>query len=204
MRTIEKLPADRFPTAEALAEQLEEIALARWGRGDRLVVSALESAGLVTAADAAEPGGATAPLRRKRATVRVAIGGLAAIGAAAVAGGALLQTRAHREGQTAGSGPLELAPPSPGYLRVLATPWAEVWVDGQRVDETPFARGIPLAPGTHYVTLVHPNAPVEKRSVPIVSGETRTLDVVMAVPDLAPQGEGGAPEQSAEREKERK
>src|SRR5262249_14285045 len=101
------------------------------------------------------------PKRRRRSTVRVAVAGLAALSAAAVAGGVVLQTSGHRESQPAGTGPLELAPPSPGHLHVLATPWAEVWVDGQRVDVTPFAHGIPLPQGTHYVTLIHPNAPVE-------------------------------------------
>jgi serine/threonine-protein kinase len=92
-------------------------------------------------------------------------------------------------------------PAAPGYLRVLATPWAEVWVDGQRVDVTPFARGIPLPPGTHYVTLVHPSAPVEKRTLQVAPGETRTIDVVMNVGDLAPKDDAGAPEPSAERDK---
>jgi serine/threonine-protein kinase len=70
---------------------------------------------------------------------------------------------------------------------VLATPWAEVWVDGQRIDVTPFARAIPLPGGTHYVTLVHPSAPVEKRTVSIPAGETRTVDVVMAVTETSPR-----------------
>jgi serine/threonine-protein kinase len=56
-----------------------------------------------------------------------------------------------------------------------------VWVDGQRVEVTPFARAIPLAPGTHYVTLKHPAAPEEKRVVTILAGETVTLDVTMNV-----------------------
>jgi FtsP/CotA-like multicopper oxidase with cupredoxin domain len=91
---------------------------------------------------------------------------------------------------------LELAPVSPGYLRVLAMPWAEVWIDGQRVDVTPFARAIPLAPGTHYVTLVHPNAPKEKRTLNLGAGETRTIDVVMAVAD-APAAPAPSPSASA-------
>jgi serine/threonine-protein kinase len=73
---------------------------------------------------------------------------------------------------------------------VLATPWAEIWVDGQRVDVTPFARAVPLPAGIHYVTLVHPNTPSEKRTVTIVSGETLTIDVVMNIvpdePDAGP------------------
>jgi hypothetical protein len=47
---------------------------------------------------------------------------------------------------------------------------------------------------------VHPSAPVEKRTIDIVSGETRTIDVVMAVPDLAPRGDAGADPVSAERD----
>ena len=199
MRSIEKLPADRFQTAEALAEHLEEFVSLRSGlRGDKLVVVALEHAGLTNASTS---GGAAPAKENKRAPVRKAALGLAILSTIAVASGVLLQATSHREGQAAGTGPLELAPPSPGFLRILATPWAEVWVDGQRVDVTPFARAIPLAGGTHYVTLVHPNAPVEKRTVVLASGETRTIDVVMAVSDLGVKTDGGASEPSAEREK---
>jgi hypothetical protein len=199
MRAIEKLPADRFQTAEALAQNLEDLATARSGlRSEELVVRALEHAGLVPLREGSSE---AAPRERARASVRRAIAGLAVLGAAAVAGGIVLQATAHREGLTAGSRPLEMLPSAPGYLRVLATPWAEVWVDGQRVDVTPFARGIPLPPGTHYVTLVHPNAPVEKRTLVVASGETRTIDVVMAISDLAPREESDAAEPRAQREK---
>jgi hypothetical protein len=198
MRAIEKLPADRFQSAEALAEQLEELMLSRSGqRGDKLVVQALEQAGLVAAA---EPGGTAIPRESKRASVRRAVAGLAVLGGLAVAGGIALQATAPREGRAAGAQPLELVPASPGYLRVLATPWAEVWIDGQRVEVTPFARGLPLPPGTHYITLVHPAAPVEKRTIEITAGETRTIDVVMGVSDLAPKPDGGADPPSAERD----
>jgi hypothetical protein len=197
MRAIEKLPADRFQTTEALAAELDELLGSRTGqRGEDLVVQALQEAGLVSAP---EPGGVAVPRESKRASVRRAVAGLAVLGGFSVAGGIALQATAHREGRAAGAQPLELVPASPGYLHVLATPWAEVWVDGQRVDVTPFARGIPLPVGTHYITLVHPNAPVEKRTIDIVSAETRTIDVVMAIPDLAPKGEAGSSEPSAER-----
>ncbi len=199
MRAIEKLPADRFQSAETLAQNLEELASARSGlQNDELVVRALEHAGLVPPRESA---GEAAPRERARASVRRAIAGLAALGALAVAGGIVLQTTARREGLTAGSRPLELLPAAPGYLRVLATPWAEVWIDGQRVDVTPFARGIPLPSGTHYVTLVHPNAPVEKRTIVVAAGETRTIDVVMAVNDVAPREETDAAEPRAQRER---
>ncbi len=197
MRAIEKLPADRYPTAEAMAEPLEEIATARSGlRGPAVLVRALEGAGLVSPSEAGE---GAAPARRKRLSARPAIAGLALLGAAGVLGGALLQTRAHRDGEAAGSRPLDLLPVYAGYLRVLATPWAEVWVDGQRIDVTPFARPIPLPEGTHYVTLVHPSAPVEKRAVAILHGETLTIDVAMKVPELGPADDASAGEASADK-----
>jgi hypothetical protein len=199
MRAIEKLPTDRFRSADAMAERLEDLVMARSGlRGDKLVVSALVHAKLVPAASA---GAAAAPKRRERVSVRRASVGIAVLGGIAIAGGGALQATAHREGQAAGARPLELVPPSPGYLRVLATPWAEVWIDGQRIDETPFARRIPLSPGTHYVTLVHPNAPVEKRTIAVVSGETRTVDVVMGVPPLALKDDGASALPRADRER---
>ncbi len=199
MRAIEKLPVDRFQAAEVMAEQLEEFARARSGlRSEKLVVNALEHAGLV-APRAAE--GTRAPAQSRRASVRRAIAGLAVLGGAAVVGGTAIQATANREGEPAGARPLDLTPASPGYLRVLATPWAEVWVDGQRVDVTPFARAIPLPAGKHYVTLVHPNAPIEKRTVSIATSETFTIDVVMAVGELAPRDDAGASAPHAEREK---
>ncbi len=199
MRAIEKLPANRFQTAEALAVELEALLSARSDlRGDDIVVQALEHAGLTRAPDAS---GAAAPTRSKRASVRRAIAGLAAIGMAAAAGGGVVQSTAHRSGEAAGARPLELVPPSPGFLRVLASPWAEVWVDGQRVDVTPFARAIPLPAGTHYVTLTHPNAPAEKRTVAITPGETRTIDAVMLVPELAPKDDPAAEQLGAATEK---
>ncbi len=199
MRAIEKAPADRFATPHMLAERLEDRTDARTAlSGEKLVLRALSTAGLVPPEPAAVA--AESPKRRERASVRRATVGLAVLGAAAMAGGGVLQATAHREGLQAGARPLELAPAAPGFLRVLATPWAEVWVDGQRVDVTPFARGIPLSSGTHYVTLVHPSAPVEKRTIALVSGETRTVDVVMAVPELAPKDDAESSAPRADRE----
>jgi hypothetical protein len=77
--------------------------------------------------------------------------------------------------------PSEAPPGARGYLRVLAQPWAEVIVDGEPIDTTPMARPIAVAPGRHFVTFVHPNAPEEKRSVSVAAGQTVLLDVVMRV-----------------------
>jgi serine/threonine-protein kinase len=198
MRAIEKLPADRFPSAGVLADQLEELSEARTAlAGDQLVVRALVHAGLVSASD---PTNNATPRASKRASVRRAVAGLAVLGGVAVAVGVALQATAPHQGKAAGAQPLELIPASAGYLRVLATPWAEVWIDGQYVEVTPFARAIPLPPGTHFVTLVHPSAPVEKRTVAIAPAETSTIDVIMAVSEPSSKDGGGAHQPSAERD----
>ena len=190
MRAIEKLPANRLQSATELAEQLERLLPPRSSlRGDGLVVRALAEAGFATQAQPLEPAPA-AP--SERAPVRTAVAGLALLGLVSALGGGLLQARARHDSQASGDRPLALVPYNPGFLRVLATPWAEVWVDGERLDVTPFARRIPLEPGTHYVTLIHPSATVEKRTVAIAPGEIRTLDVVMAVQDAPSNKDAGA------------
>jgi hypothetical protein len=200
MRAIEKLPADRYPSADALAVELEELATPASGlRGDRLVMRALANAGVVNLSES----GTTTPRRRKRSAERPAILGLALLGVVAIGVGATLQSKARHQDADQGGMPLELVPASPGFIRVLATPWAEVWIDGQRVDVTPFARAIPVAPGAHYVTLVHPRAPADKRTITIAAGETRTIDAVMAVPELPPRDEARAQPAGAEKERHR-
>jgi hypothetical protein len=202
MRAIEKLPGDRFQTARELAEELEGLAGTGCGlRGDRRALAALEHAGVVL--PPAEPVEVGTSIRRKRDPVRIAVAGMALLGAGVVGAAVLLQSTAPRREESVGVPPLELAPAQPGYMRVLATPWAEVWVDGQKVDTTPFARSIPLRPGRHYVALVHPDAPVEKRTVDVASGETKTLDVVMSVAELASKGIFRDRQPTAERDKKR-
>ena len=73
--------------------------------------------------------------------------------------------------------PLPLVPDDPAYLRVLANPWAEVWVDGQLVEVTPFAKPIPISAGLHYVTLKHPAGEDIERKIDPKKAETVTLDV---------------------------
>ncbi len=200
MRAIQKLPTDRFQNAAAMAEELEKIVATRTGlRCERLAIEALAYAGLT---GQSESSAASANIR-KRAPVPLAIGGLATLGAAVFVSGALLQRGTHHESESADTRALELVPTSPGYLRVLATPWAEIWVDGKKVDVTPVARPIPLAPGTHYVSFVHPQAATEKRTIAVGSGEMHTIDVVMAVPQAVPKDEPNMQGPRADVEKKR-
>jgi hypothetical protein len=195
MRSLEKLPMDRYSSAAALADHLEEFLEAR-GQPPRrrLAVRALVQTGLVPLDT--DAGALVEAPREIRASTRPTILGLAAIALLAVGGGIAIQASgwSHREGLQAGDRPLELVPAASGGLRVLATPWAEVWVDGQIVETTPFARAVPLAAGPHYVRLRHPNAPDEKRVINVTPGETVTLDVAM---DIGAVPHGAAPAPSA-------
>ncbi len=188
MRCIEKLPADRPTSAEAVAAELESFLHARTeATVGELVRATLASARLL-------PGElATLPVPRpearrpfsQRPVSLVAFTALLALGLTVVR----LADRGSAQAAPATEGALE--PAQRGYLRVLATPWAEVSVDGQLVDVTPFARAIPLAPGTHFVTLTHPAAPAETRRVVIEPEQTVLLDVTMNLA-RAPSPDAGA------------
>ena len=56
---------------------------------------------------------------------------------------------------------------------VNATPWAEVWVDGQRVGETPIGNlSIPIGP--HEVVFRHPQFGEKRHAISVtMSGPTR-------------------------------
>ncbi len=185
MRSLEKLPMDRYATAIALAEHLEAFVERRVGRVpiQRLAASALAHAGLIPG----ESSVALLELPRARPSIRPTLYGLVVLSALASGGGAVIQWTGHGSGHwvPAGLRPMALVPVPAGALRVLAVPWAEVWVDGQRVEVTPFAHPIPLTVGTHYITLKHPNAPDETRTLAVAAGETVLLDVEMRVDNAA-------------------
>jgi serine/threonine-protein kinase len=58
----------------------------------------------------------------------------------------------------------------------VAIPWAEVFVDGDRVGLTPFP-AIPLAPGPHVVELRHPDFRPYLRTIELKAGERFGLTV---------------------------
>jgi hypothetical protein len=198
MRCLEKLPADRFPSADEVVERLEGYVRSRTSdKSSAIVLRTLVAAGLVEG----DPATGRWQVEEKRRPVGGALLGFGAIALAFGTAGGLLQwsARGARAAAQAGSKPLELAPASPGGLRVLATPWAEVAVDGQRIDVTPIGRAIPLSAGPHFVILTHPNAPTERRPITISSGETTTLDVAMRLGAVA-EPDAGRPERNERKE----
>lgn len=183
-RALQKLPTDRFQSAKELDEALGELAEAPADEAKALR-SALAAAGLAKA----EPAPAAAPKAAPAADPwrAGAVFGLALLALAVGFSGIRLSAARSEKGTgtPAGQGKLELVPQPAGYLRVVAQPWAHVYVDGEHVDTTPFARPIPLAPGLHYVKLGHPQAPDERRTISLSPGETIVLDVSMKVPSAA-------------------
>lgn len=182
-RCLEKLPGDRFQSAAEVAAALRGV-LSELGVADPAgaVRDALAHAGLLPERESVQ----RAP-RRERARERssgVPLRGLFVALTLLVTGGGLIQwigaATAH-PGEGAGTTPLELVPPEAGNLRVVASPWAHVFVDGQQVATTPFAEPIPLRPGTHHVRLDHPKAPSEHRTLTFAPGESILLDVILKV-----------------------
>jgi serine/threonine-protein kinase len=185
LRCLQKLPSDRFQSASELGDALAlaERELGATAPRDSLLAK-MRAAGLET----------RGPLPNKverdpqaRSTASVGRASLVLLGLSFVslAGGVAIQLTAGRSDRMAGDrdtrGRLELLPTNAGQLRVVAQPWAHVIVDGQKLETTPFARPIPLAPGIHYVRLEHPLAPTERRTLTVTGGETIVLDVVMKV-----------------------
>jgi hypothetical protein len=66
-------------------------------------------------------------------------------------------------------------------LRVVATPWAHVFVDGVQRETTPFSQPIVLSAGRHVVRLEHPQAPPEERVVEGQTGQIVLLSVHLHV-----------------------
>jgi serine/threonine-protein kinase len=187
MRCLEKLPADRYASADEVADRLEAYVRSRTSeKPSDIARRGLVVAGLL-------PGEASTERWRieEERPIGGAFAGFAAIALVFGLGVGLAEWsgRGARAAALAGSRPLDLLPEHLARLRVVATPWAEVTVDGQRIDVTPIGRPIPLSAGTHFVVLTHPQAttPV-KRSVTLAEGETATLDVAMPLIDAADAG----------------
>ena len=188
-RCLAKDPDDRFADAAQLALALEEELRSR----TRAPVEVLVSRALAAAKLAPE-----LPLEERRVDTSArgsrfagpAAPFLALFGALVlVALGSEIAKRSEGPSPQA-SAEAVTARAERGSLRVLARPWADVFVDGEHVETTPFARPVPLTVGKHVVTLRHPVAPDESRAVEIAAGQTLSLDVTMRV--VRSTNDGGA------------
>jgi serine/threonine-protein kinase len=197
-RCLEKLPSDRIGSAQELASELRHALSETWdGAPEQAILAALASAGLSPTKVAAAK---LSPREVHRTSLgSVALGLFLIGGAIVVSGGVLRRAFGPMEASRRAAAPLSTPGADAAELRVVAHPWAHVFVDGEQRETTPFARPIRLSPGTHYVRLEHPNAAsAERRTVSVTAGEAVLLEVDMKV--VAPQGSAPTPSPSASAE----
>ncbi len=207
-RCLEKMPSDRFDSSpEALA--ILETAARDLGAEpsaplmrDTLIRMRLVEGSPLKGVSARQAGQRD---RQRERGVGFAVMGLFFALALIIVGGTTIQVVSGKSGggsQAAAAQAgrrLELLPEGRSFLRVVAHPWAHVIVDGQEVEITPFARPIPLSPGSHFVRLEHPNAPDERRTIELTPGETLLLDVTLKVTAHAkPINSSDAPDASSD------
>lgn len=169
LRCLEKKPQDRFRSTQDLVVALERFLAPRCEMNYRArLVMYLSEIGLVSKEEVeghlhpAVSGGYGVAEGRKPALERLALSQLAiAAGMAAVVGLVHLS-------------PLGAARPGPaGFVRVLAEPWADVYVDGKLQGTTPLPRPIALPEGAHQLELRNPYfSSVDRRRVEVQRGET--------------------------------
>ncbi|MBI4700122.1 MAG: hypothetical protein HY744_02970 [Deltaproteobacteria bacterium] len=197
MRALSKSPSGRYPDMPALAGALTGALRAETAVPiDLLVVQTLAAAGFGEPIGMPAPEGLARPARPARRLPRRLA--LPLIGAALVLGAALaLAVLLPERNATQRAGALGVAQ-APAQLRVLAHPWAEIYIDGELVDVTPIGYPLPIAPGRHEIVFRHPSAPPERRTIEPISGQSLALEVTMAI--RRPDGGVVAADAAAEEE----
>ncbi|GAB4195070.1 MAG: hypothetical protein OHK0013_00910 [Sandaracinaceae bacterium] len=185
-RCMEKLPANRYPTTQALIDDLQDFLAARVpiNHNARLVMY-LREVGVITEAKAEEILAASAPNRLRRGggdrrMLRQMWAVQGALGAAAVVAGVTIQGMAGRLGgdpdQFAAESGAPVVPQRAGHIRFVVDPWARVEIDGQEVLTTPSARAVALPPGRHFLRLENPYYVPVDREVWVREGETLVIE----------------------------
>lgn len=65
----------------------------------------------------------------------------------------------------------------PGLLQVTCSPWADVYIDGEKYGTTPFDAPVSLSPGVYTVILKNPNFDPHEQEITIESAKTATISV---------------------------
>ena len=65
-----------------------------------------------------------------------------------------------------------------GTIALNAVPWAEVWIDGERVGETPIGN-LPVAIGSHEIILRHPELGEQRHVTTVTLNGPARLSVDM-------------------------
>lgn len=210
-RCMEKMPANRYPTTQALIDDLMDFLAARVpiNHNARLVMY-LREVGVLSDEAAEEILAASAPNRvRRGGSDRSLVPQMwavqGAIFVAVLASGTGIQAVSGRLGgdpdQYVAESGAPVVPERAGYLRFVVDPWATVSIDGQEVLVTPSAQRVALSPGRHFVRFENPYFTGVDREVWVREGETETLEVVLADPTAPPvEGATGTTTDGAESE----
>jgi serine/threonine-protein kinase len=197
-RCLQKMPANRYPTTQALIDDLTEFLAPRvpMSHNARLVMF-MNEVGVMTGDQTEEVLSAVAPRvlrsgRRKNGFLKsVAKWQAAALAALMVSGIAVQAASGRWSGPSIGQAPVFLNPADAGRLTVSAEPWAHVHVDGVHMLTTPSAQAIPLTPGRHYIKYTNPYFKPVEHEVVVDTGETVHDHANLDQP-LAAEGEGEA------------
>jgi eukaryotic-like serine/threonine-protein kinase len=190
-RCLARRPRDRYADLDSVASHLLGLLRAETSLpSEHLVCRALAQAEL--GQELPPPADARAGLGRR--LLRPPFGkALLAVGAglgALVLG--LVIVRATAPGSSDAGSSVRGVEQRAAELRVLAQPWAEIYVDGELVDVTPIGRPIQVSPGRHEVRFKHPNAVDQVRTVDLIAGQSLWLDVAMPIVRPTPSAAASA------------
>lgn len=201
-RCMAKLPADRYPSMQALIHDIEDFLATRIVVNyNAYMVGFLKDQGLITESEASEilaagavRSGQGRVVREDRSALR-SIGLLHAVVLAVMLFGGLTIQLTAPDAATRGQSRAEktvLSLDSVGFLEVIADPWAEVHIDGKHVQTTPFARPVPISPGVHYVDLIHPLFEPVRKEITVKPRETIKMREKLAMKPKTPGSPGVA------------
>jgi hypothetical protein len=189
-RCMEKMPANRYGSTQALIDDLVEFLSTRVSinHNARLVMF-LREVSVISDAEAdetLEAAGSRGAKKREndRFLVRhIAIAmGIILVGIT-LSGGAIQALAGRFRPRTDESAELvALTPDRAGYLQLVVDPWAEVHIDGHLLTVTPTAERFMLSPGVHFVKLIHPQFQPVTREVQIERGKVFALRVALNDP----------------------
>ncbi len=204
-RCMEKMPSSRYPSTQALIDDLIEFLAPRVPINyNAKLVMYLRDTGFLTDDEAERVLEAAGPRNvRRRSSDPSLLRDVGLLNVAlllgVVGGGAAIRATSDEidlEPAPALTGDNPDAAELAGAIRVVVDPWAEVYVDGQKVATTPTAREIELSPGLHYLRFTNPYYTEVEREVRVQTGETQWIDIEMT-PRHALPGSGSAPREAA-------
>jgi serine/threonine-protein kinase len=190
-RCMEKMPANRYGSTQTLIDDLVEFlsTCVAMNHSARLVMF-LREVSVITDAEAdeiLEAAGSRSTKKRSHDSAlvkHVALAMGAILLGVGVSGGVIQSVGGQLSSAETERQELDALLPQEraGFLQVVVDPWAEVWVDGRLLTITPSAERFMLAPGRHFVKLVHPQYQPVTREVRIERGKPYRLKVALTTP----------------------